>query len=93
MIFPIRTNSDILVQNIDKALDIIKNSKLKDSTKEELYKLLEFDIDNSIHHDSQRPWDWEELENSIENLVPEKASLVEVDKLKECVKNIKNPTF
>lgn len=82
-------NYDEHLHNINKALEIIRDSKLTEKVKQQLYKLLEFDIDSKqALMDEPLTWTWQDLLDSVEDIAPPGSNVPEVALLKLTLKDI-----
>ncbi len=82
-LFPVKYEE--VKSNIDIATNLVKESKLKEETKQKIYECLEFDITNPKNEFS---WDWNTILNNVENIAPSNASVAEVDSFKKAIENI-----
>lgn len=86
----ISTNSyNEQLANTYQALDIIKKSELKEEVKQQLYELLEFDIDSKqALLGEPLTWTWKDLLESVDDIAPPNSNVPEVALLKLTLKDI-----
>lgn len=79
-----------ILNRMRKASNLISKLGIKKETKEQLFELLDIEPDNISE---QLVWDWKDIENSCENLVPPNSSVGDVIKFKETLERLSNESI